>query len=141
MTLKEGILHFLTTCTQLTARHKNFLRGCLLVFGLKEGLVRQCALKVRSYYFLFYSPNILPKNSLKLLCKIVKKNLLRKSNSFLWILAYFGHYNQGLMSEPGRAHWFLRNLKSNEKNGVSWRGINSFRLQSQRSTDELLRLG
>ena len=32
----------------LTARLKNFLRGWLLVLGLKECLV-ECALKVRSY--------------------------------------------------------------------------------------------
>ena len=42
MTLKVRILQFLTTFTQLTARLENFLRGWLLVLGLKEGLV-ECA--------------------------------------------------------------------------------------------------
>ena len=42
MSLKVRILPFLTTFTQLTARLKNFLRGWLLILGLKEGLV-ECA--------------------------------------------------------------------------------------------------
>jgi hypothetical protein len=41
LTLKVRILPFLTTFTQ-TARLKNFLRGWLLILGLKEGLV-ECA--------------------------------------------------------------------------------------------------
>ena len=38
----------MTTFVQLSARLENFLRGWLLVLGLKEGLV-ECALKVWSY--------------------------------------------------------------------------------------------
>ena len=48
MTLKIRILQFLTTFTQLTARLKNFLRGWLLVLGLKEGLVECATVCVKS---------------------------------------------------------------------------------------------
>ena len=48
MTLKVRILPFLTTFTQLTARLKNFLRGWLLVLGLKEGLVECATVCVKS---------------------------------------------------------------------------------------------
>ena len=48
MTLKVRILPFLTTFTQLNARLKNFLRGLLLVFSLKEGLVECATVRVKS---------------------------------------------------------------------------------------------
>ena len=48
MTLKFRILPFLTTFTQLNARLKNFLRGLLLVFSLKEGLVEWATVRVKS---------------------------------------------------------------------------------------------
>ena len=48
MTLKVRILQFLTTYTQLTARLKNFLRGWLLVLGLKEGLVKCATVCIKS---------------------------------------------------------------------------------------------
>ena len=38
----------MTTFTQLTARLKNFLRGWLLVLGLKEGLVERATVCVKS---------------------------------------------------------------------------------------------
>ena len=48
LTLKVRILSFLTTFTQLTARFENFLRGWLLVLGLKEGLVECATVCVKS---------------------------------------------------------------------------------------------
>ena len=42
MTLKDKMLPFLTTFTQLAERLKNFFRGWLLILDLKEGLV-ECA--------------------------------------------------------------------------------------------------
>ena len=48
MTLKVRVLPFLTTFTQLTTRLKNFLRGWLLIFGLKEGLVECATVCVKS---------------------------------------------------------------------------------------------
>jgi hypothetical protein len=52
--LKVSILQFSTTFTQLTARLKNFLRGWLLVFGLKEGLVECATVCVKSEVILKY---------------------------------------------------------------------------------------
>ena len=48
LSLKVRILWFLTTNTQLTTRLKNFLRGWLLVMGLKEGLVECATVYVKS---------------------------------------------------------------------------------------------
>ena len=48
LTLKVRILSFLTTFTQLTCNLKNFLRGWLLVLGLKEGLVKCATVCVKS---------------------------------------------------------------------------------------------
>ena len=54
LTLKVRILPFLTTFTQLTARQRNFLRGRLLVLGLKECLVECETLCVKSEVMLNY---------------------------------------------------------------------------------------
>jgi hypothetical protein len=56
--LKVRILPFLTTFIQLTTRLKNFLRGWLLVFGLKEGLV-ECAIVCVKSEVILTSINIL----------------------------------------------------------------------------------
>ena len=56
MTLKVRILPFLTTFAQLSARLKNFLRGWLLVLGIKEGLVEFATVCVKSVFILKYSP-------------------------------------------------------------------------------------
>ena len=48
LTLKVRILPFLTTFAQLSTRLKNFLRGWLLVLGLKEGLVECATVCVKS---------------------------------------------------------------------------------------------
>ena len=48
LTLKVGILPFLTTFTQLTARLKNFLRAWSLILGLKESLVECATVCVKS---------------------------------------------------------------------------------------------
>ena len=42
----------MTTFAQLSARLKNFLRGCLLVLGLKEGLVECATVCVKSVVIL-----------------------------------------------------------------------------------------
>ena len=55
LNLKVRILQFLTTFTQLTARHKNCLRGWLLVLGLKKGLVECEAVCVKSEVILTFS--------------------------------------------------------------------------------------
>jgi hypothetical protein len=49
----------LTTFAQLSARLKNFLRGWLLVLGLKEGLVECATVCVKSVVILLNS-NSLP---------------------------------------------------------------------------------
>jgi hypothetical protein len=54
MTLKVRILPFLTTFAQLSARLKNFLRGWLLVLGIKEGLVKGATVCVKSVVILYY---------------------------------------------------------------------------------------
>ena len=51
--LKVRILPYLTTFTQLTARLKNFLRGWLLILGLKEGLVECAKVCVKSEVILY----------------------------------------------------------------------------------------
>ena len=48
MTLKDKMLPFLTTFTQLAERLKNFFRGWLLILGLKEGLVEYATVCVKS---------------------------------------------------------------------------------------------
>ena len=48
MTLKDKMLPFLTTFTQLAERLKNFFRGWLLILGLKEGLVECATVCVKS---------------------------------------------------------------------------------------------
>ena len=48
MTLEVRKSQYLTTFTQLTARLKNFLKGWLLVLGLKEGLVECATLCIKS---------------------------------------------------------------------------------------------
>ena len=45
---KTTVFPILTTFTQLTARLENFLRGWLLVLGLKEGLVECATVCVKS---------------------------------------------------------------------------------------------
>ena len=57
MTLKVRILPFLTTFAQLSARLKNFLRGWLLVFGIKEGLVECATVCVKSVVILLDNPS------------------------------------------------------------------------------------
>ena len=52
MTLKVRILPFLTTFAQLSARLKHFLRGWLLVLGIKEGLVECATVCVKSVVIL-----------------------------------------------------------------------------------------
>jgi hypothetical protein len=46
----------LKTFAQLSARLKNFLRGWLLVLGLKEGLVECATVCVKSVVILGYMP-------------------------------------------------------------------------------------
>ena len=62
MTLKVRILPFLTTFAQLSGRLKNFLRGWLLVLGIKEGLVECATVCVKSVVILrniyFYMKSI-----------------------------------------------------------------------------------
>ena len=50
--MKVRILPFLTTFAQLSARLKNFLRGWLLVLGIKEGLVECATVCVKSVVIL-----------------------------------------------------------------------------------------
>ena len=54
LTLKVRILPFLTTFTQLKAWLKNFLRGSLLILGLKEGLVECATVCVKSEVILLH---------------------------------------------------------------------------------------
>ena len=52
--MEVGILSSLTTFTQLTARLENFLRGWLLILGLKEGLVECATVCVKSEVMLTF---------------------------------------------------------------------------------------
>jgi hypothetical protein len=52
LTLKVRIWPFLTTFAQLSERLKNFLRGWLLVLGLKESLVECATVCVKSVVIL-----------------------------------------------------------------------------------------
>jgi hypothetical protein len=92
MTLKVRILPFLTTFAQLSARLKNFLRGWLLVLGIKEGLVKCATVSVKSVVILEYnniavyvhvSLKILPKRRFDTkmfrICTVFLNTVLRES--------------------------------------------------------------
>ena len=98
-------VQFLTTSAQLSARLKNFLRGWLLVLGLKEGLVECATVCVKSVVILIYMH--------------LHQSTLRKGVFFprpklvLWFDRYFRH-NQNeerdIKNHVGFCRWFLAHV-------------------------------
>ena len=90
LTLTVRILQFLLTFTQLTTRLKNFLRGWLLVLGLKEGLVECATVCIKSEVML---------NSMNISFPSPIQGYFQKSNWCAWKIKAIWRKIDGLQRE------------------------------------------
>ena len=80
------------TFAQLSARLKNFLRGWLLVFGLKEGLVECATVCVKSVVILVCIPGKLPLNSSTVQCTCKYRTLYWVREHQSWAVTWLKIY-------------------------------------------------